>query len=100
MKSDERSGPTFRNLGPKSMAALARVGLYTRQDLERVGGVGAYQLLREQGFPVSRNMAYAIEGALMDVDWRALPHEFKLEINRRIAAYEAKRRATRGPGKG
>lgn len=82
----------LRNLGPKSAAALARVGLKERTDLERIGGVGAYQLLREKRIPVSKNMAYAIEAALMDIDWRALPPEFKLDINRRIAAYEAKRK--------
>lgn len=82
---------SLRNLGPKSAAALARVGLTKKEDLQRVGGVGAYQLLREKKIPVSKNMAYAIEGALMDVDWRALPFEFKFEINRRITAYEAKR---------
>ena len=83
---------SLRNLGPKSAAVLARVGLKKKEDLLRVGGVGAYQLLKEKRIAVSKNMAYAIEGALMDVDWRALPFEFKLEINTRIAAFEAKRK--------
>ncbi len=77
---------SLRNLGPKSAAALARVGVKTREDLQRLGGVGAFQLLKEKGIPVSKNMAYAIEGALMEVDWRALPFEFKLDINSRLAA--------------
>jgi DNA transformation protein and related proteins len=90
---DDRSGlASLRNLGPKSAAVLARVGLKKKADLLRVGGVGAYQLLKEKRISVSKNMAYAIEGALMDVDWRALPLEFKLDINNRIAAYEAKRK--------
>jgi len=29
---------------------------------------------------VTRNMAYAIEGALMDCDWRDLPFEFRKQI--------------------
>lgn len=85
---------SLRNLGPKSAAVLARVGLRTREDLQRLGGVGAYQLLKDNQISVSKNMAYAIEGALMEVDWRALPFEFKLDIHRRIAAYEAKRRGS------
>jgi DNA transformation protein and related proteins len=90
--SDGESGlASLRNLGPKSAAVLARVGLNKKEDLLRVGGIGAYQLLKEKRISVSKNMAYAIEAALMDVDWRALPFEFKLEINTRIAAYEAKR---------
>ena len=88
---------SLRNLGPKSAAMLARVGLKKKEDLQRLGGVGAYQLLKEKKIPVSKNMAYAIEGALMDVDWRALPFEFKLDINRRIAAYEAKRKTPNQP---
>lgn len=36
--------------------------------------------MRRAGHPVTVLMAYAIEGALMDCDWRALPHEFRKHL--------------------
>jgi DNA transformation protein and related proteins len=72
----------LRNLGPKSAAWLAAVGLTSREDLVRTGAVGACRLLREAGCPVTRVMAYAIEGALMDCDWWKIPMSFRQQIAR------------------
>ena len=71
---------TLRNLGPKSALWLKQVGILTRADLVRVGPIGACRLLRDAGHRVSTVMAYAIEGALMDCDWRALPFAFRRQL--------------------
>ncbi len=76
----------LRNLGPKSAEMLAGVGITTRDGLAKVGAMGACRQLRAAGHPVSRNMAYAIEGALMDCDWRALPLDFQKQIAVHFAA--------------
>ncbi len=36
--------------------------------------------MRRAGRPVTTVMAYAIEGALMDCDWQALPFEFRKHL--------------------
>jgi TfoX/Sxy family transcriptional regulator of competence genes len=63
----------LKNLGPKSAAWLAEVGLRTRGDLERVGSVGAFCAVRAQRGTASRNLLYALEAALLDVHWTELP---------------------------
>jgi hypothetical protein len=68
------------NLGPRSAAMLAAVGIRTRDDLARHGALGACRLLLAAGQPISLNMAYAIEGALMDCDWRQIPHDFRIHL--------------------
>lgn len=55
---------SLRNLGPKTAAWLAGIGITTRAELAQVGAIEAY----------------AIQGALMDCDWRALPPEFRRKI--------------------
>ncbi len=60
------------NLGPKSAAWLADVGVTTREQLARVGPLGACRLLRAAGRPVSLLLAYAIEGALTGRHWARL----------------------------
>lgn len=73
------------NLGPKSGQWLNAVGVYTRRDLEALGPVNAYRLLKQHGYPVSLNLVYAIEGALRGLDWNRLPLALKTELRVRIA---------------
>ncbi|GAB5558469.1 MAG: hypothetical protein SynsKO_01160 [Synoicihabitans sp.] len=70
----------LRNLGPKSAEMLADIGVTNREELATIGAIAACVKLREKGHRVSLNMAYAIEGALMDADWRALPPEFRQDL--------------------
>ncbi len=76
----------LRNLGPKSKTMLADIGVTTRTQLAELGSIGAYHLLRAQGYPVSLNLVYAIEGALMDMDWRDLPDELRQRLREQIAS--------------
>jgi len=70
----------LRNLGPRSEAWLNSIGVYTRDDLARVGAVGAYHLLKLRGHNPSLNLVYAIEGALRDKHWADLPPEVKARL--------------------
>ena len=78
----------LRNFGPASRKWLDAVGIRTRRDLERLGPVGTYLLLRRNGYEASVNMVYAVEGALRDVEWSRLPDAVKsrLKSEARIAA--------------
>ena len=75
---------SLRNLGGRSERWLNEIGIFTRADLERLGSVEIFRLLKQQGYPVSLNLVWAIEGALADQDWREIPSELKREIQRSL----------------
>ena len=76
----------LRNLGPKSAAWLSEIGITTLEELRSVGSVEVYSRLRNSGFPASLNLVYAIEGALIGLDWRELPASTKAELRREVKA--------------
>jgi DNA transformation protein len=83
----------LRNLGPRSTAALAEIGIFTENQLRDLGAVEAYARLRFRfGKSVSRNMLHALAAALADIDWRQLTQEHKAELDRsasrRLAEFE------------
>ena len=75
---------SLRNLGGRSEHWLNEIGIFTRTDLERIGSVEIYRLLKERGYPVSLNLVWGIEGALADIDWRDLSDEFKASLRQQI----------------
>ena len=70
----------LRNLGPASERLLATVGIVTADDLARVGSVEAYCRVREVHAHASRNLLWALEGALLDLDWRHLSERHRDEL--------------------
>jgi len=73
---------SLKNIGPKTERWLNGLGLYTRGDLEKVGPVTVYEVLKGEGHPVSPVLLYALQGALMDVPWNALPEALKERLRR------------------
>ena len=82
------------NLGPKSTRWLGSAGIKSRDDLDRVGVIGACELLLRAGHPASVLMAYALEGALTGCHWNKLPAESKQWL--RVEFAEMKRRVRAG----
>lgn len=76
----------LRNLGPKSSRWLASVGIETLDDLAAVGAVEAYRRCRDAGYPVSLNLLWALQGALLDLPWNQLPVEMKVQLRREADA--------------
>ena len=74
----------LRNLGPTSAAWLAEVGIHTLEDLRAVGSVAAYRAVRAHRGETSLNLLWALEGALLDLDWRELPPGLKAELRRAV----------------
>ena len=70
----------LRNLGRKSVVLLADVGNHSRAELDAVGAIESCRRMRRVGYPVITVMAYAIKGALMDCDRRALPFAFRQHL--------------------
>nr|MBF0681944.1 TfoX/Sxy family protein [Pseudomonas sp.] len=73
---------TLKNLGKTSAQWLHASGIHTAEDLQRLGAVKAYLAVKTRGFGASRVLLYAIEGALRDIPWQALPETRKEELNR------------------
>jgi DNA-3-methyladenine glycosylase I len=73
------------NLGPQSSRWLAAIGVRTRRDLEKLGSIDAYRLLKAQGYPASLNLVYAIEGTLRGCEWNRLPAKLVKELKARAA---------------
>jgi hypothetical protein len=77
----------MRNLGPQSRAWLAEIGIETEAELREIGAVEAYLRLRfALGRKVSLVMLYAMEAALLGIDWRHLPDETRAALRARVAA--------------
>ena len=70
----------LQNLGPASTRWLNAIGVHTRRDLEKLGAVDAYRILRAHGYNATLNLVYAIEGALRDRDWKRLPAKRKAQL--------------------
>jgi DNA-3-methyladenine glycosylase I len=68
------------NLGPTSTRWLRAIGVHTRRDLEKLGAVDAYAMLKANGYQASLNLVYAIEGALTGRDWKRLPAKRKAQL--------------------
>ncbi len=71
------------NLGPKSSAWLAEVGVKTRADLERLGSVRAFELVRAAGRKPSMNLLWTREATLLGARWDRLSDEVKRELRAR-----------------
>lgn len=70
----------LKNMGRMTEQWLNRVGVFTRDDLETLGPVGAYKLLKQQGIKPTMNVLYAIEGALTDTHWLDVSAQTKAKL--------------------
>ncbi|MEY4484840.1 MAG: hypothetical protein RL693_2292 [Verrucomicrobiota bacterium] len=68
------------NLGAKSRAMLAEIGIHTLDDLRRAGSVNTYLELKLRGQPASLVMLYALEGAITNTHWLVVKRERKREL--------------------
>ena len=84
----------LRNLGPRSAQWLAQVGVDSVETLRAMGVAGCFERLLAAGIDPSINLAYAIQGALDDLDWRALPEHTRSELVLLVDALRAARTPT------
>lgn len=75
----------MRNLGPVTARMLQEVDILTDADLEAIGAVEAYARLKFRfGSRVSLLALYAMEAALLGIDWREVTPEMKAELKRQL----------------
>ena len=74
---------SLKNIGPKTAAWLHDIGIHTRADLEEMGAVMAYKILKHQRpEQVTILLLYALDGALSEKHWNALGPERKTVLKR------------------
>ncbi|GMQ82320.1 MAG: hypothetical protein BMS9Abin05_1768 [Rhodothermia bacterium] len=77
LRTPETPIAALRNIGPKSAGLLAEIGVNTLSDLEEMGAVFAYRVLKHRFAHVSILMLYALEATIRDVHWLSLTEEDK-----------------------
>lgn len=70
----------LKNIGPTSAQWLRAIGIHSRADLERLGSIEAFRLVKAHGFNSGLNLLYALEAALQDVHWTALSPQTKTKL--------------------
>lgn len=70
----------LKNLGATSVNWLRAVGINSRDELDRIGPVAAYNRVRARGIRVSKVLLYALQGALLGVHWNELDPELKQKL--------------------
>ena len=72
---------SLRNLGPKSDAMLAEIGIETVDQLRALGAVEVYSRLKfALGDRVSLNALWAIHAGLQDQHWQRISPEDKARL--------------------
>lgn len=71
---------SLKNLGKTSVRWLHAVGIHKREQLVERGPVGTYRAVKQRGFRANRVLLYALQGALLDVNWKELDPALKSEL--------------------
>lgn len=77
------------NLGPASGAWLREVEIQTISDLNRVGPILAFQLVKQRQPNTSLNLLWAMAAGLKGIDWRELSAEEKDRLRQQLAEIDA-----------
>ncbi|MEM9737655.1 MAG: TfoX/Sxy family DNA transformation protein [Bacteroidota bacterium] len=73
----------LRNIGPVCARQLIAVGIDSLEKLRKIGSIDAYLRIVTHGVHCGQHHAaylYALEGAIHDCDWRAIPEDKKEEF--------------------
>lgn len=71
---------SLANLGPRSAAILASVGVTTLEELRALGAVATYVRAKRSGHNVSLNLLWALEGALIGMHWQEVAREHRTRL--------------------
>jgi len=80
----------LKGFGPKSEKCLNKIGIYTKQDLAKIGPVTAYMKLKQTrcGMKPSLNFLYAMVAALEDRHWTDIAKSEKTRLLLELEAYK------------
>lgn len=78
----------LKSLGPKSQEMLARVGITTVQQLEEMGAVAAYAMVKRANPNASLNLLWGLESALTGMPWPEVARTQRVRLLQALADYE------------
>lgn len=67
-------------LAPKTLAALKELGIYTLEDLQKIGAVRAFLLLKASGLTVTKSTLWQLAALVSGVDVGHVSEERKTEL--------------------
>lgn len=70
------------NIGKEMKTKLFSIGVSSAEDLIRLGSKEVFRQLKEQYPNVCLVHLYALQGAILDIDYNKLPDELKLDLKR------------------
>ena len=75
----------MKNMGPKSSEWLASIGVYSLEDVAKLGVVETYKRVKA-AYPekVSLNLLYGLQAALLDISWNELPPDIKEQLKHQV----------------
>lgn len=76
---------TLRNIGPKTARQLISVGITSKEQLKKLGPEKAFMKIWSKfggEMEINALYLYALEGAIHDVDFRAIPKKRKKEFRK------------------
>jgi len=74
----------MKNLGPKSREWLATIGVYSWDDVDKLGVVETYkQVKAAHPEKVTLNMLYGLQAGLLEISWTELPQDIKDELKKK-----------------
>lgn len=86
--SQNKSLTGFKNIGKKIADRLNEVGIFSEDDLRRVGAVEAHRMIKER-YPVETlpvcYYLYSFEGALTDEHWDEIGEQRKQQLKAQIS---------------
>lgn len=74
------------NLGRKSGQWLRDAGITTIAELERLGPVAAYRIVKHRQTKASLNLLWALAAGLKGQDWRQLSDASKQQLRKELGA--------------
>lgn len=93
-----KPGPLGRlaNLGPTSARFLHNAGITSREQLERLGSVRAYSMVRQVEPTASLNLLWALEGAISGLHWREVAKEHRTSLLLALEAHDQRKQEEEG----
>ena len=86
--TDGRELQELKNIGEHSAAKLLDAGIRSREQIEALGAVAVYRRLRQRS-PVSLNMLWALQGALLGLPYNRLPHDIREQLLDELARLDS-----------
>lgn len=76
------------NLGPKSQQMLALAGVTSVEQLQSLGSVATYVLVKRSGGNPSLNLLWALEGVLTGLPWQVVARDHRTSLLLALDDYE------------